>query len=160
MVSTPGHLVGFFYMFFLLIQGSLMFTRLHVNKYWTFAQEALVGVHGTMVAIVQGNGLWPMFAFGFAGIFVVTQMYGLGLSRRVRFILLGIYSATVAVVYNAAGWARVNEIFRIPVIEYALVFLIALLMAGILWMVGKFQILRSLTNAKREMAYARLRSDG
>lgn len=42
LVSTPGHLVGFFYMFLLLLQGSLFLTRIHVNKYWTFVQEITV----------------------------------------------------------------------------------------------------------------------
>ena len=32
MVSTPGHLIGFVYMFLLLLQGSLFFTRVHVNR--------------------------------------------------------------------------------------------------------------------------------
>ena len=35
-------------------------------------------IHGTLVAVMQGNGIWPMFLFGFAGIFVITQMHGLG----------------------------------------------------------------------------------
>ena len=34
-VATPGHLVGFFYMFLLLLQGSLFFTRAHRNRWWT-----------------------------------------------------------------------------------------------------------------------------
>ena len=41
--------------------------------------ELMVLVHGTLVAIAQGAGLWPMFFFGFGGIFVITQMHGLGL---------------------------------------------------------------------------------
>jgi hypothetical protein len=38
---------------------------------------------------MQGQGLWPMFAFGFGGVFVITQMHGLGLSRWTRFALAG-----------------------------------------------------------------------
>ena len=81
MVSTPGHLFGFAYMFLLLLQGSLFFTRVHLNKYWMFFQEFTVLAHGTMVAVLQGNNLWPMFAFGFGGMFIITQMHGLGLSQ-------------------------------------------------------------------------------
>src|SRR5262249_39192269 len=69
MENTAGHLIGFFYMFLLLLQSSLFFTGVHINKYWTFTQEILVLAHGTMVAIVNGNNLWPMFFFGFGGIF-------------------------------------------------------------------------------------------
>ena len=31
MVGTQGHLMGFLYMFLLLLQGSLFFTRMHLN---------------------------------------------------------------------------------------------------------------------------------
>ena len=34
-VSTWAHVIGFFYMFLLLIQISLAYTRAHMNKYWT-----------------------------------------------------------------------------------------------------------------------------
>ena len=87
LVATPGHLVGFFYMFLLLVQGSLFFTRAHLNRWWTVSLEVLVLAHGALVAAVAGNGLWPMFAFGFGAVFVITQMHGLGLSRGVRLAL-------------------------------------------------------------------------
>ena len=125
MENTPGHLVGFFYMFLLLLQGSLFFTRIHTNRWWTVTQEVLVLVHGTMVAVIQGNGLWPMFAFGFAGIFVITQMHGLGLSRLARGAILALFAAATLLVYSDLGWSRMNEIIRIPAIEYLAVFLLA-----------------------------------
>ena len=84
MEATSGHLIGFLYMFLLMLQGSLFFTRAHVNRWWTLALEVAVLAHGTLVAIMQGEGMWPMFAFGFGGIFVITQMHGLGWSRPVR----------------------------------------------------------------------------
>ena len=65
--NTAGHLVGFFYMFLLFLQGSLFHTRVHVHRWWTLTLEVLVLFHGTMVAVLQGNDLWPMFAFGFGG---------------------------------------------------------------------------------------------
>ena len=139
MENTPGHLVGFLYMFLLLLQGSLFLTRMHLNKWWTLTQEVAVGVHGTLVAIFQGQGLWPMFAFGFAGIFILTQMHGLGWSRLVRWLVAGFYIAVALVVYSSRGWPNLNEIIRIPMIEYLLVFVLAGLIALGLWMAAHFR---------------------
>lgn len=125
MEATSGHLIGFFYMFLLLLQGSLFFTRIHLNRVWTFIQEVLVLAHGTLVAIMQGNGIWPMFAFGFGGVFIMTQMHGLGLSRRWKGFLMAIYIGAVLVVYSDRGLAQLNEIIRIPVIDYLAVLILA-----------------------------------
>ena len=130
MVSTSGHLIGFLYMFMLLLQGSLFFTRIHINKWWMFANEFAVLVHGTLVAVMQGNGIWPMFAFGFGGVFIITQMHGLGLSRWVKWALLLIYIALALLVYSERGWDKLNEIIRIPVIDYLAVFILA----GLFWL--------------------------
>jgi hypothetical protein len=138
MVSTPGHLAGFFYMFLLMLQGSLFLTRIHVNKWWTLVQEVLVLVHGTTVAIFQGGDIWRMFFFGFAAMFVVTQMHGLNLSRLTRWLIGLGYGAAVIVVYNAE-WSAVNEIIRIPVIEYAVAFLMAGLVALGFWVADRFK---------------------
>jgi hypothetical protein len=138
MEATPGHLIGFFYMFFLMLQGSLFFTRIHTNKYWTFVQEFLVLIHGTLVAVFQGAGLYPMFLFGFGGIFIITQMYGLGLSRIARFALIGVYCAAVVFVYSGRGLGKLNEIIRIPAIDYLLVFVLTGLIAGPMWLYKRF----------------------
>ena len=86
MLNTSGHLIGFFYMFLILVQGSLFLTRAHTNRVWTLCLELLVAVHGTLVAIMNSgpNGIWPMFLFGFLAVFVITQMHGVGWSRRTR----------------------------------------------------------------------------
>lgn len=139
MENTSGHLIGFFYMFLLMLQGSLFFTRAHVSRWWTFVLEVSVLAHGTLVAVYQGNGLWPMFAFGFGGILVITQMHGLGLSRLVKWAILLIYIALALVTYSEAGWARLNEIVRIPVIEYVAVFILAALISGGLWVVRRLR---------------------
>jgi hypothetical protein len=131
MVGTTGHLWGFFYTFLLLLQGSLFFTRIHVNRWWTFFQEFTVLVHGTIVAVGQGNGLWPMFAFGFGAIFVITQMHGLGLSQRIRFGILGLFIALALWVYNFNVLDAFLELVRIPFIEY----LSVLALAGIFWLI-------------------------
>ena len=142
MVSTPGHLAGFFYMFMLMLQGSLFLTRIHVNKWWTLTQEVTVLIHGTLVAVFQGADLWQMFFFGFAAMFVITQMHGLNFSRLTRWgIGLG-YAAAVIAVYNA-DWARVNEIIRIPIIEYLVAFVMAGLVALGLWIANRIKKFKS-----------------
>ncbi len=137
MENTTGHLIGFGYMFLLMLQSSLFFTRIHVNKWWTLAQELTVLFHGTLVAIDQlGTGreaIWPMFFFGFLGIFIITQMHGLGLSRRVRAALFVGYLALMFLVYRGRGWENANEVIRIPMIDYPLVFILA----GVLWLLMK-----------------------
>ncbi|MGE5123440.1 MAG: hypothetical protein ACM3H7_02915 [Acidobacteriaceae bacterium] len=125
MEPATGHLIGFFYMFLLLLQGSLIFTRIHVNRLWTFILELLVLFHGTLVALGNANSLWPMFAFGFGGIFVITQMHGLGLSLRIRSILLLLYLGLAFWVYNGRGLEKIHQITWIPAIDYLSVFLLA-----------------------------------
>lgn len=147
MVNTPGHLVGFFYMFLLLLQGSLFFTRVHVNRWWMIVQEVTVAVHGTLVAVMQGNDLWPMFAFGFGGIFVITQMYGLRLSKWGRAAILAAYVGAAVWVYNGLGWSRLNEIIRIPLIEYLSVLVLAGLIGIGLW------VWRSLATIRKRIKF-------
>ena len=144
MESTPGHLVGFLYMFLLMLQGSLFFTRIHVNRYWTFVQEFAVLVHGTMVAYFQGNGMWPMFFFGFAGLVVLTQMHGLRLPTWAKWAIFAAYLAGALLVYSQRGWNRLYELASIPLIEYlsvaamALIFALGLRIAG--WVSARRQV--------------------
>jgi hypothetical protein len=126
-------------MFLLLLQGSLFLTRMHVNKYWMIVQEATVAVHGTLVAVMQGNGIWPMFAFGFAGIFILTQMHGLSLKPWLKWTFTGLYIAGAVLVYSSRGWVQLNEIVRIPLIEYLLVFVLAGLVALGIWIADRFR---------------------
>lgn len=135
MENTSGHLVGFFYTFLLMLQGSLFLTRIHINKWWMLTQEVTVLFHGTLVAWTQAGaaGFWPMFFFGFAGIFIITQMHGLGLSLRARWVWFAAYVLSVVGVYTFRGWGNLNEIIRIPLIDYVLVFALA----GIIWVTLK-----------------------
>ena len=129
MEGLSGHLWGFFYTLLLMLQASLMYTRAHTNRYWTFALEFLVLAHGTMVAVMQAKGMWPMFFFGFAGIFIVTQMHGLGLSRWIRTLFGLAYLGFALYVYAQRDLASIHEIIRIPVIDYLVVFILAGLFA-------------------------------
>ncbi|NRQ39483.1 hypothetical protein HII36_47805 [Nonomuraea sp. NN258] len=131
-VATGGHLIGFFYLFLLLLQGSLFRTGAHTARWWTLTLELLVVVHGTLVAVMTSgpDGLWPMFLFGFLGVFVITQMHGLGLPVAVRWVLAGAYTGSLVVVHAVRGdlAGAAGLAVRIPAIEYALAGLIALLL--------------------------------
>jgi hypothetical protein len=139
MVFTTGHIVGFFYMFLLLLQGSLFLTRVHINRWWMLFQEMLVLIHGTVVAFMQGNQLWPMFAFGFGGVFVITQMHGLGLKRWMKYLVLITYVIGAGMVYNQRGWAQLNEIIRIPIIDYLAVFVLAGILGLVVRLITKLR---------------------
>ncbi len=143
MVATSGHLIGFFYTLLLMLQGSLMFTRAHTNRYWTFFLEFIVLAHGTLVAVMQANGIWPMFFFGFAGIFVITQMHGLGLSKGLRGAILAAYIGGALWVYNSRGFDKLDEILRIPLIDYLAVLVLAGLFGAGLWVSRWLRGLRS-----------------
>ena len=132
MVGEPQHLIGFLYMFLLMTQSSLFFTRLHINKWWMLVQEVTVTIHGTMVAIIHDQA-WPMFLFGFLGLFIITQMHGLGLSKRIRWVFTGIYAAGIVFVYSFRGWENINEILRISLGELIFVFMLA----AIIWILMK-----------------------
>ncbi|MEV6150659.1 hypothetical protein AB0L53_10000 [Nonomuraea sp. NPDC052129] len=143
MEATSGHLIGFFYMFLLLLQGSLFLTRAHTNRWWTVTMELAVAVHGTLVAVMTSgpHGFWPMFLFGFLGVFIITQMHGLGLPRVLRWVLALAYTSSAITVYAARhDVAGVLAAGRIPAIEYVLV----TVCAGLIWLgLAAAQALRS-----------------
>ena len=143
-IATSGHMIGFLYMFLLLLQGSLFFTRIHVNRWWMLFQEVAVLVHGTLVAVMQGNGMWPMFAFGFGGVFVITQMHGLKLKKWLRWTILGTYIALALLVYSARDITMIHQITWIPFIEYLVVFALA----GVLW--GVMRLTNLITNRQEK----------
>jgi hypothetical protein len=130
MENTSGHLIGFLYTFFIMIQGALMFTRAHLNKYWKVLLEVFVLFHGTLVAFMLGQEVWPMFFFGFAGLFVVTQMHGLGLKTWQKWSVLVFFITAILTIYSERGLENLNEVIRIPLIEY----LLAFVFAGVVWL--------------------------
>ncbi len=124
---TGGHLLGFLYMFMLMLQGSLFFTRMHVNPRWSVVSEISVVAHGVMVAILAGQE-WPRFFAGFLGMFIITQMHGLGLSKTIRWILGLFYIGIVAVIYaNTEGLMASFEAGLIPLVEFVLVIIVSIL---------------------------------
>lgn len=69
-----------------------------------------------------------MFLFGFAGILVITQIHGLGLSVRTRWLIFAAFVASIGIVYTLTSrWSKIDEVIRIPAIDYILIFLIYLL---------------------------------
>jgi hypothetical protein len=129
---TSGHLLGFVYMFLLLLQSSLFFTRMHVNPYWTIVQELSVVIHAVIVAIMNTEG-WPRFLTGFLGLFVITQMHGLGLSRATRWVIGLAYIGLLAVVYSRPGTNHVIEAMMIPAFELVAVFILSFLV----WIISR-----------------------
>lgn len=140
-VNEWAHVVGFFYMFLLFIQLSLARTKAHSNKYWTLALEVMVLFHGASVAYyTQQSIIWTMFLTGFLTIFIVTQIYGLGLpkwsirlaSAGYLLLSLGLYTFYPSGSFSAERLSQIYQISFIPVTEYALVFVTA----GALWAVS------------------------
>ena len=127
MEITGGHLLGFLYMFLLLLQGSLFYTRIHINNYWKVVSEVSVVAHGVMVAILAGQQ-WPQFFGGFLGMFIVTQMHGLGLGKTTRWIIGLSYIAAILAIYSLTeGLARAYMVTLIPLVEFVLVAIVSLL---------------------------------
>jgi uncharacterized membrane protein YhdT len=138
--GTWGHLMGFFYMFMLFVQSALIFNRAHMNRWWTFLLEVFVVIHGTVVAVLQGTGIWPMFAFGFGAMIVLTQMYGLGLNTWTkRGIAIG-FVILVTAYYTLFGKiAELNEVIRIPFIDYFVIFLLYGVYLFTHWLIDLFK---------------------
>jgi hypothetical protein len=136
---TGGHLFGFLYMFLLMLQGSLFFTRVHVNPRWTIVLEASVVAHGVMVAILAHQE-WPRFFAGFLGMFVITQMHGLGLSKTTRWVLGLLYIGAVALIYaGGKGILYSYEATLIPLVEFILVVIVSALAWGLIRVFGAAQ---------------------
>jgi len=67
-------------------------------------------VHAMLVALAAGHN-WPMFLFGFLGVFVVTQMYGLPISQKMRWLIWVAFTGVFIGVYSYKGWDTWHEIF-------------------------------------------------
>ena len=126
MENELAHLFGFFYMYLLFVQLSLSKTKIHNHYIWTFTLEIMVLIHGTIVAASTQNAPWAMFFFGFAMIFFITQIYGLVKNKTVIHVSQILFIVFILLVYSGVlfnrNWADMNEIVRIPVIDYVLVF--------------------------------------
>lgn len=144
MEFTWGHMFGVFYLLLLMIQMSLSRTKVHNNKYWNAVLEVLVLFHGTFVALQSNNELWAMFLFGFAAIFFITQIYGLGLSKKKILVSqIGFLIITLIVysgLFSNRSLGNIEEVFRIPIIEYLLVFAIVFAIYLPIWVNKKVDV--------------------
>jgi hypothetical protein len=134
--TTTGHLAGFAYMFLLLLQSSLFFTRFHVNRVWTMTLETIFVVHGALVAaFILSPGqdqIWSQFLFGGLAIFLITQLHGLGLGMRgklfvaapILMIMVGFYALNPGLIANLGG---------LPIIMYIGSFLVFLTVWALRW---------------------------
>lgn len=129
--TNLGHMLGNAYILMLLLQGSLFFTRSHTNRYWTLALETMVLVHGAMVAYLSDIQSASMFIFGFLAIFVITQMHGLGLSRRIRWLIGSVVIAAALLWYSGDWKTMLQHLGAIPLIEY----MVAFVLSGLIWLV-------------------------
>ena len=148
MIPTWGHLVGFIHVVLVMAQGSLMFMRVHLNKRWMFLLEILVLPHAVQVAVNQSSDIWPMFFFGFAAIFLVTQMHGLGLKPWVRQVFYGSFLFVTLYVYFVLREPyQINEVLRIPLIEYLVLFVMYWIYLAGAWVSSRLRPLRAAASA-------------
>ncbi len=117
---------GFMYMFLLLIQGSSFLLKIHLGKKWIVFLEMFVWLHGTTVAIesdyLRNSGStgisWPIFFFGFMGMFVFCQQFAFTRKKLINFTILGAYFAIAFVVFSIVGWNRAFSLVAIPMAEF------------------------------------------
>lgn len=127
MEGDTAILLGFLYMFFLFIHMSMFQEKIHQNIKWITFLESFVVIHGVGIALMNGQEIWPMFLTGFLFMFFFTYMYGLGLKRYLRHILLVVYLGIVVYLYYQRGFNKLYEVTFIPVTLYG----ISLLMMGL-----------------------------
>jgi hypothetical protein len=135
LVPTWGHILGAFHVMLVMLQGSLMFTRSHTNRKWIFLNEIIVLPHAAMVAIGQGGSIVYMFLFGFLTIFIVTQMHGLGLKTWVKNLFYAGFALSLFLTYFVIRQPyMINEVIRIPFIDYLMIFATY----GLWWLFARF----------------------
>jgi len=134
MIPTVGHVFGFVHVILVMIQGSLFFTKIHLNNNWKFLLEILVLPHAALVALSQGSDIVYMFMFGFMTIFIVTQMHGLGLKSWVKTVFYVGFVGSILFTYLVLRRpGQANEVIRIPAIDYLMIFA----MYGLWWLFAK-----------------------
>ncbi|CBY11149.1 unnamed protein product [Oikopleura dioica] len=82
MESTPGHFLGFTNGCLCFLQSSMIYTKMHVTKQWTFFIELWPLIHSCVIAYQTGNrdlpqreDLWPIFFFGFTTVLVIAWIF-------------------------------------------------------------------------------------
>ncbi len=125
MVATSGHLLGFIYILMLILQGSLMYTRQHLNRWWTVLLEGMVLVHGAMVVYMLGSDALWAFILGFLGIFIITQLHGLQIKPIYRNLVIVLYLTLIILAFILNEGSVLRDILLVPLIEYGGLFILA-----------------------------------
>lgn len=146
MEGTWSHLLGFFYMFLLMLQMSMAYTKVHTNIKWVTLLESFVAIHGTIVALEAGQTLWGMFLFGFSLMFVVSGLHGVVKLKPLRIGFTALYLMMAVLIYSGVlgtsqQISQIHQIFWIPVILYGLVFVI----------VGLYHVVMKLMTKKQKV---------
>ncbi len=131
---TPGHLMGFFYMFMLFLQGSLFYTRYHINRWWTVFLEFFFVIHGTTVAYFAVAGLesrWGRFLFGGLAIFLITQMHGVPFKRWHKGLISLLAVAAAAWYYSLRPADSLAGLSQSVLFHYTAV----AICAGVIWLI-------------------------
>jgi hypothetical protein len=99
--------------------------------------ELLFVVHGAFVAyfIMQKDqpGAWAMFFFGGVTLFLITQMHGLGLSRRGK-LFIALPLAGIMVTYYLLNPGTAGLLPRVPMINYIGTILVMI----VVWLLLRF----------------------
>ncbi|CAH1796829.1 unnamed protein product [Owenia fusiformis] len=138
MENTYGHALGFIHTWIILLQGSLMHTKFHQNRWWRFILQSWMLLHGAMVAFQTGDpskvaDFWPMFLFGFACLLALSWIYILPFWNKIsgwfRFIpplvFIGIMVGSYSQILDQDGkpYTRMAEVIRIPGFFFATFFI-------------------------------------
>ena len=68
-----GHLYGFFHVWLVMLQGSLMYTTAHVNRYWRLVCEAWVLIHAMVISMqTLSSNSWPVRCPAFGVVWVTA----------------------------------------------------------------------------------------
>lgn len=133
MEGTWGHATGFFLTAILMVQGSMMYTKAHLNTYFRLLGESWVTVHGSVVAAqTLADYGYGRFLYGFLWMFCMTGIFGLPfwskISRWYRVIPWVAYLIALVVGYsvikdeNGKPFTRMWEACNIPLVLYLLAF--------------------------------------
>ena len=138
--STLAHFAGFILTSLVLLQGSLVYTSVHRNKFWRAFVEAYVVIHAVTVAWVNQQGpVWTMFLFGFLLVTVLSTLPGLMPRDANRAMLVAPFLAwLVAVIAVYAANRNFNMVYNVVFIPLYL-YGFFLVLWGTTWVVLKLR---------------------
>ena len=136
MENTYGHAIGICFAWLILIQGSLMYSKMHLNAWWRFFLQLSVAVYATISAaqatsvetVLRGTRTWPTYIFGYTFVAALTWIFILKVWRKMpnwtRIFPIVIVVGVTAGNYTWITWEdgqpfmRLYEILQIPGLYY------------------------------------------